>query len=46
MKNIFSQAELYHPVKQCDEKLCICETCHKHYSKMKFRVKQSAIKWY
>ena len=26
-------AELYHPVKSFDEKLYICETCHKHLCK-------------
>ena len=25
--------ELYHPVKPFDEKLYICETCHKHLNK-------------
>ena len=26
-------AELHHPVKSFDEKLYICETCHKHFYK-------------
>ena len=29
----FLTTELYHPVKSFDEKLYICETCHKHLTK-------------
>ena len=29
------RAELYYPVKSFDEKLCICETCHRHLYKNK-----------
>ena len=46
MRNItFLLVELYHPVETFDEKLHICETCHKHLYKMKFHVRQSAVRW-
>ena len=35
IKKYILTVELYHPVRLFHEKLCICEKCHKHLSKIK-----------